>query len=94
MSKLARLSLLLPLLAATCGPPPYRSYPPMTDEACRRVSEEDPQYKIEMERYAGDSLKDYSVVQAVQWNAYERCMRMTGAMPSRGGVERIQPYGY
>jgi len=93
MSYFSRLVLLVPLLAATCGPPPYRNYPPMTDEPCKAASERDPLYEQEMERYAGASLKDYSVVQDVQWQAYERCMRMKGMMPS-GGVQRVQPYGY
>ncbi len=89
MSITARLAIVLPLLVGACGSPPYRSYPPMTDAQCRASSEKDPLFIQEMERYAGDSLKDYSVVQGVQWDAYERCMRLKGALPARGGVERI-----
>lgn len=93
MNPLLRLALLLPLLAAACGPAPYRNYPPMTDEGCKRASEEDPQYRKEMERFAGHSLLDYSLVQDAQYAAYDRCMRMKGAR-GPGGVERIQNYSY
>jgi hypothetical protein len=92
MTRFAPL-LLLPLLLAGCGSPPYRSYPPMTDAACKRASEEDPLYRKEMERFAGNSLLDYSIVQDAQYAAYDRCLRMKG-IRGPGGVERIQNFGY
>ena len=82
-------SLLLPLLAAGCNPP-FRSFPPMTDEGCRRVAENDPVTRRELARYAGGTQRDKTSLDEATADAYARCLRTSAGGQHRGGVELLR----
>lgn len=81
-----QVGLAVLLLVAGCNPP-FKTFPPMTDEGCRRVAENDPAVQIQRARYTGGSLRDSSSLDEAVGDAYQKCLRARGGGDRRGGVE-------